>query len=122
MKIEWLLAEEEPIDPENLLGEIILTEGEATILERNTYVDSWLEALITGVNAVQKGKRVTVEILEEPNPLVFEPLNGGMRLSYQNTVIIIDKIENFIRGLRLAAHDLLMKLDKIAGAERQATP
>ncbi len=90
------------------------------ILERNTYIDSWLEAFITGVNAVQKGKSVTVEILEEPDPLVFEPLNGGMRLSYQNRVIVIDTIEHFIRELRLATHDLLMKLDKIAGAERNA--
>jgi hypothetical protein len=43
-----------------------------------------------------------------------------MRLSYQNTVIVIDKIENFIRGLRLAAHDLLIRLDKSAGSERNA--
>jgi hypothetical protein len=40
MKIEWLLDEEEPLDPENLIGDITLTEGEATIIERNTYVDS----------------------------------------------------------------------------------
>ncbi len=117
MKIAWTLDEEEPIDPENLLGDIILTEGETTILERNTYIDSWLNALITGVQGVQTGKRVTVDILEEPDPLVFEPLNGGMRLSYQNTAIVIDKIDNFVRGLRLAAHELLMKLDQIPGTE-----
>jgi len=84
MQIVWRLDVEEPIDPENLLGDITLTDGQMSLGERDTYLDSWLDALIIGLKAVQAGQRVGIDIPEEPEPLVFEPLGKRVRISYRN--------------------------------------
>ena len=63
--------------------------------ERQTYIDSWLDALITGLQAVQVGKAIQVDILEEPDPLVFEPVEKGVWLSYRAMAIEVESVEAF---------------------------
>ena len=83
MKIVWHLDAKEPIDAENLLGDITLTVMQRSLGERDTYIDSWLDALITGLKAVQAGQSIRIDIPEEPEPLVFEPLGKRVRVSYR---------------------------------------
>jgi hypothetical protein len=52
MKIVWHLDAKEPIDAENLLGDITLTVMQRSLGERDTYIDSWLDALITGLTRI----------------------------------------------------------------------
>lgn len=101
---------EEEIDTIDPIGDITLTDGKTTILEESTYLDSWFEALIAGLKSVQQGKNAKVEILEEPEPLVFEALQKGMRLSYHNQAIALVNVAEFSSALKLAANDFLEKL------------
>jgi len=57
MKIEWYLDLGEALDPDNLLGDITLSEAQTRLEERDTYIDSWLVALITGLQVVQAGQQ-----------------------------------------------------------------
>ena len=120
MKITWHLDEEMPLDPENLLGDITLSHGHTVLQERQTYIDSWLAALITGLQAVQAGKAMRVDILEEPDALVFEPVEKGVRLSYRALALEVESVEALHDALRLAATAFLQKLAGVVGWERNA--
>ena len=118
MQIVWRLDEEMPLDPESLLGDIILSDGDTVLQEQQTYSDSWLDALITGLQAVQVGKAIRVEILEEPDPLVFEPVERGVRLSYRAMAIEVKSVEALHSALLLTATAFLQKLAGVKGWER----
>ena len=118
MKIVWRLDEEMPLDPESLLGDIILSNGDTVLQEQQTYIDSWLDALITGLQAVQVGKAIRVEILEEPDSLVFEPVERGVRLSYRAMAIEVESVEAFHGALLLTATAFLQNLAGVKGWER----
>ena len=118
MKIVWRLDEEMPLDPENLLGDITLSHGDIVLQERQTYIDSWLDALITGLQAVQAGKAICVDIVEEPAPLVFEPVERGVRLSYRAMAIEVKSLEALHSALLLTASAFLQKLARVKGWER----
>src|SRR4029434_6426476 len=120
MKIAWRLDEDMPLDPESLLGDIILSDGDTVLQEQQTYIDSWLDALITGLQAMQVGKAIQVEILEEPDPLVFEPAERGVRLSYRAMVIEVKSVEALHNALLLTATAFLQKLAGLKGWERNA--
>ena len=120
MKIAWRLDEEMPLDPENLLGDITLSNGSTVLQEQQTYLDSWLEALITGLQAVQAGKARRVDILEEPDSLLFEPVEKGVRLCYRAMAIEVESVEALHCALLLAATAFLQKLAGVEGWERNA--
>ena len=120
MKITWHLDEEVPLDQENLLGDITLSNGHTVLQERQTYIDSWLDALITGLQAVQAGKAIRVNILEEPDALVFEPVEKGVRLSYRALALDVESVEALHDALLLAATAFLQKLTGVEGWERNA--
>lgn len=112
MRIKWKLDEEE-IALEELVGDISIAHGEAVISEPGTYIDSWLEALALGLEGIRDGKRLSVEIVEEPDPLIFDPQEGGVRLSYQNASIFVESIDEFSRCLQEAIEGFLSQLNKI---------
>ena len=117
MQIAWRLDEEESIDPNNLIGDIVLSDGRTTLNERDTYIDSWLDACITGMHAVQAGKKVCIDIPEEPDPLIFEPLENGVRIAYRTVVLEVENLTAFRDALHTAVQALLGKLAPIQGSE-----
>lgn len=114
MQIAITLDESEKIDPIDPIGDITITDDTTTITEKSTYLDSWFDALITGLKAVKQGKNMAVEIVEEPEPIVFEPWEEGMQISYRDKYISISQISEFTTALKIAANDFLNKLDSQA--------
>ena len=112
MQIAITIDESEKIDRIDPIGDITITNDTTTITEKSTYLDSWFDALITGLNAVKQGKNITVEIVEEPEPIVFEPWQEGMRLSYGDRTLLISKIAEFTTALKLAANEFLNKFER----------
>lgn len=118
MKIVWNLDAEEPLDLENLVGDIVIHAADTTLAERETYIDSWLDALITGLHAVQTEQSVRVDLPEEPLPLVVEPCAQGVRIAYGAMVINVESLEEFHDALRLAVQTFLQKLSTVEGWEK----
>jgi hypothetical protein len=110
LKIQ-VVFEEEGIDPIDPSGEILISDGGVRIWEKHVYLDSWLDALITGVKEVEAGKRVSLDLVEEPDPLMFEPEGGGIKLTYRDTTVSVDSIDEFRRTLRSASVGFLRKLE-----------
>ncbi|WP_190468327.1 MULTISPECIES: hypothetical protein [Oscillatoriales] len=111
MQIAINIDESEKIDPIDPIGDITITNDTTTITEKSTYLDSWFDALITGVKAVKQGKNIAVEIVEEPEPILFEPWEEGMRIYYRKQSISISHVSEFTTALKLAANNFLNKLD-----------
>lgn len=76
-------------DVESLLGTISLTHENGIIEEHDVFLDSWFAALIEGLLAAEEGKWGPVEIEEESQPLVFEPLYEGFRISYGSDSVAV---------------------------------
>ena len=85
--------------------------------ERDTYLDSWLDALITGLKAVQAGQRARIDIPEEPEPLVFEPVGKRVRIAYRTMTLEAESIEELHSALRLAAQEFLQTLAAVEGGD-----
>src|SRR5262245_32838875 len=118
MKIEWHLDMGEALDPDNLLGDITLSNAQTRLEERDTYIDSWLEALITGLQVVQAGQSISVDIPEEPTPLAFIPVGKGVHIAYRASVLNVESLEELRRAVCIAAEALLRQVATAQGGER----
>jgi len=117
MKIEWHLDMGEALDLDNLLGDITLSDAQTCFEERDTYIDSWLVALITGLQAVQVGQTMSVDIPEEPAPLAFIPVGQGVHIAYRSRVLKVESLEALRRAVCLAAEVLLQQVAGVQGGE-----
>ena len=111
MKIFFTLYEDEGIDPIDPVGDIILTDGQTDLLVESTYLDSWFETLIDGLEGLQSGKKSKLEIVEEPGSIIFEPLTSGFKISYRGREIMIENLANLIEELTTATQEFISKLN-----------
>lgn len=110
------LDEEGGIDSDSLVGRIVIVGIRGRIDEKDAYLDSWLVALIEGVSAVSKGERKTIEMLEEPTSLLFEPLGQGFRIGYGTEVVIVEQTEVFRDLLVLSCNSFLSDVRSAIGS------
>lgn len=115
MKIEWHLDMGEALDPDNLLGDITLSDAQTRLEEGDTYIDSWLVALIAGLQAVQAGQSISVDIPEEPAPLAFILVGKGVHIAYRTRVLKVESLEELRRAVCLAAEALLRQVAAVQG-------
>lgn len=115
MNIRIVLDKEDGVDSLDPSGEILISDGRSLISEKHAYLDSWLDALIAGLKEVEAGKSASMDLVEEPYPLQFEPQNGGINITYRNTTVSLESIDEFRRVLRNAAQSFL---DKVNPTER----
>ena len=113
MKIYFTLYEDGGSDPIDPLGDIILTDGQTEIQVKATYLDSWFEVLIDGLEGCQEGKKLQLEIPEEPDLLAIKPFNSGIKLSYKNKEIIVENFPDFRKEIIRTAQKFLVKLNLI---------
>jgi hypothetical protein len=88
MKIDWQLYEEDEIDPEDPIGTMVLGDGDGhEIRQEATYLDSWFQALIDGLGALQASDEAHVEMQEEPDPLEFRLADGRVALKFDAVTV-----------------------------------
>jgi len=102
LKITWKLDNEDGPDPVDPTGELYLSAGGPDfIFEEYTYLDSWFDALTDGFLSARDGVTGIMEILEEPDPLKFEPLGRkGVRIAYKDQNLEIRDTDHAILILR----------------------
>ena len=89
MAISWKLNEEGGVDPDELLGGIVL-EGEngSRLEESTTFLDTFLLALAEGLVAVADGGRESVDIFDEPNSLLFDRVSDNVNIEYKGMSVL----------------------------------
>lgn len=117
MLILCVLDKEGGVDSGSLIGRMVIAGFGGRIDESDVYLDSWLAALIEGVSAAERGERKTVEMLEEPVALSFEPMGEGFRLTYGADILTIEKTEAFRDLLILACCNFLSEVKSVIGSD-----
>lgn len=110
MKISFTLDQDEGIDPNDPIGDILLTDGNIVLSVESTYLDSWFDVLIDGYKSLQNKNKVTLEIVEEPEVITFEPVLEGFKISYGKQELFFSSLNEFYQSLLTSAKELLFQL------------
>lgn len=110
MQILFTLDQDDGIDLIDPLGDIIITNNQSTLSVESTYLDSWFDVLINGLNSLQNNCKITLEIIEEPKVITFEPVLEGFKISYGKEVLFFDNLNEFYQSLLKSAQEFLSQL------------
>lgn len=113
--ILFLIKDGAGLDLEALLGHIVIADGCRAIKAKYTYLDSWLDALIRGLQTIRKEPRCVIDLVDEPEPLVFDLFDTQLRVSYEGTTIEAGSADDFAASLRTAASLFLETVREEAG-------
>jgi hypothetical protein len=102
MEIQFFLDKKDSASSSDLLGEIRLSDGQNTISEKLTYIDSWLEALEKGAKSLRHKNTATIDLIEEPEPLMFEKRDDYIKLSYGDMFIFVNTVDQIYSSVEIA--------------------
>jgi len=57
------------IDTVSVFGDILFSDGENTIIENDTFVDSWLAAFIENIDKIKKHDQIEIDVYSGPKKL-----------------------------------------------------
>ena len=112
MKILFTLDSSDGIDPKDPIGDITITDEQTLLSIESTYLDSWFETLIDGFKSLKINQKITLEIMEEPESITFEPISQGFKISYRKRVLFLSNLNEFLQPLLLSAQEFLALLDQ----------
>ena len=111
MEISFTLDRDEGIDPNDPLGDIVIRDAKTSLSVESTYLDSWFDVLIDGYKSLKNKKKVTLEIVEEPEVITFEPVLKGFKISYGKQEFFFTSLNGFYHSLLTSAQDFLSQLE-----------
>jgi hypothetical protein len=112
MKISFTLDRDEEIDPNDPIGDILITNNRTRLAVESTYLDSWFDVLIDGYKSLQNQNKITLEIVEEPDVITFETVLKGFKVSYGKQELFFSDLNEFYQSLLTSAKELLFQLDQ----------
>ena len=112
MKILFALDQDEGIDPNDPIGDIVITNAQTRLSVESTYLDSWFDVLIDGYKSLQNQNKITLEIVEEPDVITFETVLNGFKVSYGKQKLLFSDLNEFYQSLLTSAKELLFQLDQ----------
>lgn len=100
MKIEFVLDEVEE-NSTDLLGNIkISDDSQNSIFEETTYIDSWVCALEEAIKQLVSNKYVSVDLVDEPDYLIFERKKNSVSISYKDMKISANSLDEVQLALK----------------------
>lgn len=112
MNISFILDREEKIDPNEALGDIIISNKQSEIEVKSTYLDSWFDVLIDGYRSLEKQDNIILEIAEEPELITFSSIQNGYKISYSNQLIVFEYIEDFYQSLLNSTENFIKEFEQ----------
>lgn len=116
MRIALALYEEDVESVEDLVGDVRMESGGEIIREHSTYLDSWLTAIVQGLEALQVETAVSIELLEEPDPLRFELSGSRISVSYGPQTLTVPCMADLEEAVALATAAFLRDVERLTGA------
>lgn len=106
--------------PESLLGNISLSDNERSIEECSVYLDSWLDALIKGLQLInEKNEELRIEIPEESQPMIMRPeSDGALTLSFRGRSVSSRSLSEFISELRVTSVAFIERIKNLKDIDR----
>lgn len=107
MKIDFQLDQESEIDSMAILGTIRLTGDIGEIEQENTYIDSWLFALVKSLNRREGDNSLMIDLVDEPDSSIIQRAPYGLTLKYRSDVVKIPSEVDLRNALLEAGKRLL---------------
>jgi hypothetical protein len=122
LTIKLDLDEEFGVDEIDVLGDLTISDGQSAIVVKATFLDSWLEELVSAANRLPSMGQVAVEAPEEPAPIRIE-LGSDKRitLSREGQIVVANSMADFNAALKDAAKSLLEKVDNLPRSRQNAS-
>lgn len=120
--LQWTLDTEDGIDPYDPLGSIRVTGDEGYIEDKSTYLDGYFEALILGIQSLEKGKIIRIDPFIEPDDIVFDYTSDYLLIEYGKQQAAISNVSQFIENVRESIENLLNVLDNASVGENEKRP
>ncbi len=109
MYIELTYDEDFELNAEEILGKIKLSKDRQAIEEDNTYLDSWIIALIEGLHKIEGNGRVLLDLIEESASLEMERSNELLVIKYKTQKVVLDGVEELRAALKESAQSMILK-------------
>jgi hypothetical protein len=104
------------IDP---VGDLLISDGRSLVLLKTTYLDSWLEAMISAQSQAKVAKHLRVGVPEEPEPVLIDRLpDGQLKITYRGKTVVADAPEALEAALRTASRSFLEAIRESPERER----
>ncbi len=110
MKITIRICNEDEIDVVDLLGDIVIEKEKNTIKAECVYVDSFLCSLIQGIVILKRGKSSHIDLVEEPDPLEIIYKNEIIEISYLQSTVLLNNINELENALIKTINYLFEKI------------
>lgn len=120
-RIEWEFDKisESKIDPDDLLGSIKLISRDRIIQDTCTYIDVWFDALVEGFYQIESNRSLDYDLQSEPHKLIFEPSEKGLIITYSNSSIRIDSLDEYGYVLFAASQKLLNQIEQFLNSDKK---
>lgn len=93
------------------LGKLVISDGDSEISIDTTYLDSWLAALIDGLQQLSATGHVRVDT-EEPKPIEIDVVpEGHLLISYKGKQVVAEGLKELELALRAAVSDFLAGIE-----------
>jgi hypothetical protein len=117
--LEWNLDIEEGADLYDPIGNIRILGNEGSITEEYTYLDTFFEAFIEGIEHMRVEDIVKVDPLIESDDIIFHCKDNLLNLQYGDQQTTIFNKFQFIKEVQKAVIDLVKILDDFAESSKQ---
>ena len=120
--VQWTLDLEDGIDPYDPLGTIKIVGDEGYIEDKCTYLDGYFEAIMLGVESLEKGKTIGIDPFIEPDEIIFNYTNDYLLLGYGKQQAKIINVKKFVTDVCQSIQDLLDVLDNAPVRKNEPRP
>lgn len=114
--INFNLDKKDGIEPEILICEITITDGDNSIHFQNAYVDSIIETLLKGIVDLKGRNKTSIDLIEESGNIDFELVEDRLTITYSKNVLHFDK-SAFLNNLLLSLDELLDEVRNVQGVK-----
>jgi len=114
--INFNLDKEDGIEPESLVGEITITDGNNSIHFQNAYIDSIIETLLKGIVDLKGRNKTSIDLIEESGNIDFELVEDRLTIIYSKNVLHFHKFE-FLNNLLSSLDELLNEVRNVQGVK-----
>jgi len=93
--IKWELYSDEPLDPADPLGIIIVIGDREAFKIQNIFLDSFFETFIKGLNLIKSQNTCSVEIIDESYELILTKRKVELQIQFKEQSMFVADIKTF---------------------------
>lgn len=112
MNIEMIYDEGLNDDPASgIFGIIKFSNNTGTIVEKETFLDSWLFALVEALPKLETGEDCLIDLVDEPTPVEIRREYSGFRFSYDRKDLTFQTTSELRDPLTRACSELISQIE-----------